>query len=154
MLKTCVLLKSLILYFSILLLHLELSISMFNFIASLGYNTSFSNLQTYEHVPAPINPIDFILLGPIYKVWFKMGAENSGVTIVTLLEWIIFFISMTCVSPMVSTSTIPSVEYFSIVAIKLYLILKVFNICYFFESGVLKQRWLYGNQSGRWTVNG
>ena len=28
----------------------------------------FSNLQTYEHVPAPINPIDLILLGPIYKV--------------------------------------------------------------------------------------
>ena len=61
-LKTYVRRSNFILYFSIFLEHFVLSMSTVRFIESFGYNTSFSNLHTYEQVPAPINPIDLILL--------------------------------------------------------------------------------------------
>jgi len=69
------------------------------------------------------------------------------------LECNIFYYS-TIVGPYFSHSTIPSTLAFSIAATTLYLILKVFKICNFLGSGVLKHKCDWGSQSGRCNVIG
>lgn len=154
-LNTWVRLKSLTLYFSIFLLHLELSISTFNLIKSLGYSTSFSNLQVYEHSPE-LKSIDFILADCLI-CWSMRGYENSGVIIVILLLLIMLMFPLVFKSLLVLLIfghwiIVPFID--SMAATKLYLILKVFKMSGFFGSGVLKHRWLWGNHSGRFNVNG
>lgn len=73
----------------------------------------------------------------------------------------IFYISTTPVMPTFSHSTIvvavgsaASGMFDSMHAIRLYRILNVFRMFGFLGSGWLKQRWLCGSHSGRYSVNG